>query len=132
MEPIFDFRAQTIAWLDGETAFSAEGRPAAFIRHGAVFAAQDGHYLGQSDGGVFRDRLGGIVAFVRGSAPGAALTPPPDVRPAPSAQSRDLPEPAPIPAGLPHRAKPLLNKSSLSWERFISGCEAHLPWNTRR
>ena len=132
MEPIFDFRAQTIAWLDGGAAFSAEGRPAAFIRHGAVFAAQDGHYLGQSDAGVFRDRLGCVVGFVRGSAPGAALTPPPDVRPAPSAQSRDLPEPAPIPAGLPHRAKPLLKKSSLSWERFISGCEAHLPWNTRR
>jgi len=132
MEPIFNFRAQTVGWLEGEIAFSGEGRPAAFISHGAVFAAADGHYLGQSDGGVFRDRLGCIVAFVRGSALGAALTTTPDMRPAPIAQSHDLPDPVPVPAGPPHRAEPLLNKSSLNWERFVSGCEAHWPWKTRR
>lgn len=132
MEPIFDFCAQTVGWLEDEIAFSSEGRPTAFISHGAVFAAENGHYLGQSDGGVFRDRLGCIVAFVRGSVPCAALTTPQDVRPAPSVQSRALPEHSAVPAGPPRRAEPLLNKSSLDWERFVLGCEAHWPWKTRR
>jgi len=132
MEPIFNFRAQIVGWLEDEIAFGNDGCPVAFIQDGAVFAAKNGHYLGQSDSGVFRDRLGCIVAFVRGSAPCATFTTPQDMRPAPTIQSRAVPGPAPVPAGPPHRADPLLNKSSLDWERFVTGCEAHWPWKTRR
>jgi len=132
VEPIFNFRAQTVGWLVDGTAFSGEGRHTAFIHEGSVFAAPSGHYLGQSDGGVSRDRLGCVVAFVRGSAPCAALTTPQDLRPPPSARSRAQAGHGLVPAGPPHRAAPLLNKSSLDWERFVSGCEAHWPWKTRR
>jgi len=132
MEPIFNFRAQIVGWLEGEIAFNGNGYPMAFLSGGAVFAVDSGHYLGQSDSGVFRDRLGCIVAFVRGSAPCAALTTPQETRPPPCIQSRALPDHSPVPTSSPHRAEPLLNKSSLDWERFVTGCEAHWPWKTRR
>ena len=70
MEPIFSFGSshsptQPVCWLEGNTAFSREGQPVAFIDKGAVFAAKTCRYLGQFDRGVFRDRLGCIVAFPR-------------------------------------------------------------------
>ena len=130
-EPIFDFLAQTVGWLEGEVAFSEDGHPVAFIHGGAVFAAKNGHHLGQFDDGVFRDRLGCIVAFVRGSTLYTALTTPQEVRAPPSVQSRAVPGRAHLPADPPHRAEPLLNDSSLSWDRFVTGCEAQWPWETR-
>ncbi len=48
VEPIFDFLAQTVGWLEGEVAFSEDGCPVAFIHGGAVFAAKNGHHLGTS------------------------------------------------------------------------------------
>ena len=128
MEPIFNFRAQTVGWLDDAIAFSGDGRPAAFINDGAVFAASDGQYLGQSEEGVFHDRLGCTVAFVQGSAPCAALTMPQDGPLPPTLQSRVVPIHAAVPAILPHRAEPLGDKSSLDWGHFVMGCEAHPPW----
>ena len=131
-EPIFDFLAQTVGWLEGEVAFSEDGHPVAFIHDGAVFAAEDGHHLGQFADGVFRDRLGCIVAFVRGSTLYTALTTPQEVRAPPSVQSRAVPGRAHLPAAPPHRGEPLLKTSSLDWERFVTGCEAQRPWKTRR
>ena len=132
MEPIFNFFAQTVGWLEGEVAFGADGRPVAFIHEGAVFAAKNGHYLGQSDEGVFRDRLGCIVAFLRETRWYTSLTTSPGTPIPPSVQSRAMPGRAHLPADLPHRAEPLLNESSLDWERFVTGCEAQWPWKTRR
>lgn len=132
VEPIFDFLAQTVGWLEGEIAFGNDGRPVAFIHEGAVFAAKDGHHLGHFHEGVFRDCLGCIVAFVRGSTLYTALTTPQDARVPPNVQSRAVPGRAHLPAEPTRRANPLLKTSSLDWEGFVTGCEAQRPWKTRR
>ena len=132
MEPIFNFLGQTVGWLEDGIAFSGDGRPVAFIEDEAIFVAKNGHYVGHFHEGVFRDCLGCIVAFVRGTRWFTTLTTVPDARPAPSIQSRAVPGCSHLPAVPPRRAEPLLNKSSLGWECFVSGCEAHWPWETRR
>ena len=131
MEPIFNFFAQTVGWLEGEIAFGSDGRPVAFIHGGAVFVAKNGHYLGRFDDGVFRDRLGCIVAFLQRTRWFSCLTTSPGTPTVPSIQSRAVPGRAHLPADPPHRAEPLLNDSSLSWDRFVTGYEAQWPWETR-
>lgn len=137
MEPIFNFFAQTVGWLEDEIAFSEKGCPVAYLAGGAVFAAKNGHYLGQYEDGVFHDRLGCIVAFRRGvwwcpALTKLELTAPECARTPPSVHSRAVSGRTHLPAAPPHRAKPLLSRSSLDWERFVTGCEAHCPWKTRR
>lgn len=132
MEPIFNFFAQSVGWLEDEIAFSDDGCPVAFIAGGAIFAAKNGHYLGQYEDGVFHDRLGCIVAFIRGVRWYTALRVLECARTPPRSQSRIVSDCTHLPAAPPYRAKPLLNRSSLDWERFVTGCEAHWPWKTRR
>ena len=132
MEPIFNFFAQTVGWLEGEIAFGSDGRPVAFIHGEAVFVAKNGHYLGQFDDGVFRDRLGCIVAFLQRTRWFTCLTTSPGTPTVPSIQSRAVPGRAHLPTAPPHRGEPLLKTSSLDWERFVTGCEAQRPWKTRR
>lgn len=132
MEPIFNFLGQTVGWLEDGIAFSNDGQPVAFIQEGFVFVARNGHYLGHFHKGVFRDRLGCIVAFIRGTRWFTTLTTVPDARPAPSVQSRAVLGRTRRPEDTPCLAEPLLNKSSLDWERFVMRCEAHWPWETHR
>ena len=132
MEPIFNFFAQSVGWLEDEIAFSDDGYPVAFIADGAVFAAKNGHYLGQFADGVFHDRLGCIVAFMRKTRWYTDLTVSECTRTPPGVQSRVVSGRTRLPAAPPHRAEPLLNRSSLDWERFVTGCEAHWPWEIRR
>ena len=132
VEPIFNFLAQTVGWLEGEIAFGSDGRPVAFIHGEAVFVAKNGHYLGQFDDGVFRDRLGCIVAFLQRTRWFTCLTTSPGTPTVPSIQSRAVPGRAHLPTAPPHRGEPLLKTSSLDWEHFVTGCEAQRPWKTRR
>ncbi len=132
MEPIFNFFARTVGWLEDGIVFSDKGYPVAFLASEAVFAANSGHYLGQYEDGVFHDRLGGIVAFRRGVWWCSALTERECARTPPRVRSRAVSGRTHLPAAPPHRAKPLLNRSSLDWERFVTGGEAHCPWKTRR
>ena len=127
MEPIFDFLAQTVGWLEGGIAFSGDGHPVAFIDDGEVFAAQDGHYLGHFADGLFRDRLGCIVGFIKGASRSPVLPMPMSAPKSPTVQSRAVPGRAFLPTAPPRLAKPLLNRSSLGWERFVTGCAALEP-----
>ena len=137
MEPIFSFSSsqpatQPVCWLEGDTAFSREGQPVAFIDKGAVFAVKDCRYLGQFDRGVFRDRLGCIVAFPqnvwwsRVHAPCHGEWTPPHIQ-------RDS-----VPCRSPREALPArigehsLRRSTLNWDRYLLGCDAVQSWKTRR
>jgi hypothetical protein len=136
IEPIFDFLSETVGWLQGDTAFSDAGRPVAFIRDGSIYAAGSGHYLGRFECGVFRERLGCIVAFTHEACRSTVLPSQSNMvstgtRRPPSIQTRSVP--GRVHQGVPPSilAKPLLNRSSLEWDRFVAGCEAQWPWETR-
>ena len=132
MEPIFNFFTQTVCWLEGKIAFSNDGRPIVFIKNEAVFAVKNGYYLGQFNDGVFRDRLGFIVAFHRGAWWRKSHAKPQVGRMPPRIQSRAVPVRAYLPASPPRPARPFLSRSTLDWKRFVMGCEAKRPWKTRR
>lgn len=136
IEPIFNFLSQTVGWLEDGIAFSNEGRSVAFINGGDVFAAQNGHYLGTFDDGLFRERLGCIVACTRRACRSTVLPSQVNMVPngawiPPSIQSRLVPGRTHSADAPPLSAKPLLNRSSLDWNRFVTGCEAQWPWDTR-
>ncbi|MGI4788334.1 MAG: 4-fold beta flower protein [Janthinobacterium lividum] len=136
MEPIFSFSnpllpMQPVCWLEGDTAFSRNGLPAAFVNKGAVYASKTCRYLGQFDHGVFRDHLGCIVAFPRNVwwsriprpcqgewTPHIHLVAPP------CRVSRES-----LPARIEEH---LLRRSTLNWDSYILGCEAKQEWATRR
>jgi hypothetical protein len=119
MEPIFNVFAQTVGWLEGGVAFGDDGHPVALIDHGSVFAAGSGRYL-----------LGCIVASLGGSDPSAVRPTLRGTRRPPEVLSYATPCPVRH-AAPPQPTKPLLNRSSLEWDRFVAGCEAKWPWETR-
>jgi hypothetical protein len=117
-EPIFKIFGRPVSWMEDGVVFNDDGCPVTFIDNESAFDAQTCHYLGHFNGGVFRDRLGCIVAFLPG-AKGCDLLPLPPGAPAPPAmQSRTVPGRALLPAAPPHRVKPLASHSSLNWENF--------------
>ena len=130
MEPTFNFFGQTVCWLEGKVAFSNDGWPVAFIKNGAVFAAKNGHYLGEFSDGVFRDRVGSIVAFRRNVWWCRVRVTPKSAKIPPTVQSRMVPGRAHLPASSPP-AFPLLNRSRLDWKRFARGVVAKYPCKTR-
>ena len=132
MEPIVNFCSQTVSWIGGAVVFSTEGLPVAFIRRGSVFAAKDCARLGQFDDGVFRDRLGCIVASFPGKWWSRGCPTPHGMLRPPSVQFFQMPDCAGLPTAPCRLTEPLLSRSTLNWECFISGHEARQPWKTRR
>ena len=129
MELLFNTASRPVGWLEDNTAFSRKGRPLAFIDRGAVFSVK-GCYLGRFAHGIFRDRLGCIVAFPRNvwwarvpAAFQSNWTPPVPAQAVPMHPQRE-----PLPA---RPAMPSLRNSMLSWERYLLGCEAKPVGRTR-
>ena len=127
MKPIYDRGGHTVGWLEGNSVQDRIGLPDAVIREGAVFSARCGCYLGQFDGGFFRDMCGCIVAFVEGAHGGAVL---PRVKSAvcPAPAARGMPSPPAAGQAGAERARPLLNWSALGWASFLAGHPACWPW----
>lgn len=130
-EPIFNACGYLVSWMEDGIIFE-DGYPIAFLDHCSVYIAKNGHYIGHFDDGVFRDRLGCVVGFVHGASRCVGQPQPHDSRAAPPVRSRVVPGRDRLPAAPPPPAKPLLNHSSLSWDRFIAGCAPSWPWETRR
>lgn len=118
--------------MEGEVVFSNDGLPVAFIRRGRIFAAKDCTLLGQFEDGIFRDRLGCIVAsapgkwWCRGQALRDETLKPPHVC------FFSMPDCAGQTAAPCRLTEPLMSRSTLTWECFIRGDKARQPWKTRR
>ena len=131
MELLFNFSSKPVCWLDGNTAFSRNGRPQAFVDRGAVFSVS-GCYLGHFAHGLFRDRLGCVVAFPRNvwwSRVPVSLQSswtPPDI------QAHTVPPHASRETRPFNLVAPSLRQSSLTWERYLLGCDAKSYGKTRR
>ena len=131
MELLFSFSSEPVCWLDGNTAFSRDGHPQAFVDRGAVFSVS-GTYLGQFAHKLFRDRLGRVVAFPRNvwwsRVPASfrgSWTPP-------HVQAHTIPSCAPRETRPLELVAPSLRQSSLTWERYLLGCAAKPCGKTRR
>lgn len=132
MEPILDFFAQTVGWLNDDVVLSTEGYPIAFLRDGAVFSARNGDCFGQFAEGVFRDLQGCVVAYLHAAWWSIVHAAQQDAPPPPSVQSHLVPGRDMHPAAEPHLAQPLLQLSSLDWEGFVTANKPLNPLKTRR
>jgi hypothetical protein len=116
MEPVFDRKGKTIAWLMEGVLFNLGGRPIAFLSKNSVVSYR-AKYLGVLDKGFIRDRSGHAVAFLRGAS-GGPMPPVPQVPPVPPVPQ--IPPVPPVSPIAPAPAVQSLSWSTLAWESFLN------------
>jgi len=116
VEPLFDRKGQTVAWIQDDRILNRAGEHIAFLSNESV-VDYAGRHLGVFRGGFVRDHAGHAVAYVRG-ATGGPLTPLPAVPPLPP--SRPLPRIKPMPPFSPLPGMPSVLWSRLSWDQFLA------------
>jgi hypothetical protein len=97
---------------DGERIYLFDGRPAAFIRNGSVYA-YSGQHLGWLSDGWIRDHNGDAVYFSNGPRRGGPVPPVPHVPPVPA-----VPQVPPVP-GVP-QVRPVSPVPSLGWSQLAA------------
>lgn len=103
-----------MGWIHRRRIVDRMNRFRAFL-HGDALFAMNGRYLGRFKNGVFRDKSGGAVAFVRGAS-GGPVKPITEIPPIPSIPP--IPPINPIPQIPP--IPPIDSLSwGVSWERFL-------------
>lgn len=118
VDAIFDQHCKHVGWLHQDFVYDRGMQPRAYVRGTGLFTAGGGDHLGYYMDGVFRDRQGGAVAFLRGSnpgeRPGLPPTPAPVVPPTAPVSPRTPPTPD-------EPGKPSGDWSHVSWEDFLNG-----------
>ena len=118
MEAIFDQHCKFVGWLHESFVYDRGMELRAYVRDQYVFTARGGEHLGFYTNGVFRDRRGGAVAFLKGASPGERPglppSPAPIVPPAPPVCPRNPPTPD-------EPLKPQGDWSHVSWDDLLQG-----------
>jgi hypothetical protein len=67
MMPLFDQNSDLVAWTNGAYVWSPDMDWIAWITGGHAWSAVSGNWLGQTDGGAFRDQSGRPVMWGHGA-----------------------------------------------------------------
>lgn len=118
MEAIFDQHCKLAGWLHGDFVFDKGMQVRAYVRGTGLFTAGGGDHLGYFMDGVFRDRQGGAVAFLKGATPGERPGLPPTPGPVVPPKAPPSPRTPPIPND---PMKPEGDWSHVSWDDLLHG-----------